>query len=106
MKDIKHFKYIKTYSFVRFLKEYGYSMNDVSGYSIGWKEQHNNNVLRVYIIYFNVSEYKLFRVLYLKDFNEYEQTRLGVKINKLLSWYDSANIAKYKYNNRYIIAKC
>ena len=106
MKNIKYFKYTNTYSFERFLKKYGYSMDDVSGYSIGWKEQHDGNVLRAYIIYFNIGEYKIFRILFLKDFNEHEQISLGLKINKVLSWYDGSNIVKYKYNGRYIIAKC
>ena len=106
MKNIKCFKYINTYSFERFLSAYSYTISDVNGYSIGWKEQYNGNVLRVYIIYFNDGKYKRFSVLYLKDFNEHEQIRLGFKINKLLMWYDIANVVKYKYNNRYIAAKC
>ena len=106
MKNIKHFKYINTYSFQRFLCKNGYALDDVSGYSIGWKEQHNGNLLRVYVIYFNKGEYKLFSVLYFKNFNEYEEVSSGSKFNKTLSWYDGANIAKYKYGNRYIIAKC
>ena len=105
MKNIKSFKYKNTYSFERFLKGCGYNMDDVSGYNVGWKEQHHGNLLRVYIIYFNNGEYKLFRVLYFKSLNEYEQISSGSKINKTLMWYDSANIAKYKYNDRYIIAK-
>ena len=42
----------------------------------------------------------------IKDFNEYEQSSSGSKINKTLMFYDDADIVKYKYNNRYIIAKC
>ena len=84
MKNIKCFKYINTYSFERFLRDNGYTLDDISGYSIGWKEQYNGNVLKVYIIYFNFGKYKLFRVLFLKDFNEYEQISSGLKINKLL----------------------
>ncbi len=106
MKDIKSFKYKNTYTFERFLRAYGYSMDDISGYSIGWKEQYNGNVLRVYIIYFNDGKYKRFSVLYLKDVNEYKEISTGLKINKLLMWYDSANIVKYKVDNRYIVAKC
>ena len=106
MKNIKSFKYKNTYSFERFLRGYGYTFSDVSGYSTGWKEQYNGNTLRVYIIYFNFGKYKRFSVLYLKDFNEYEQVSSCSKINKVLSWYDTANIVKYKHNDRYIVAKC
>ena len=67
MKDIKRFKYIDTNSFERFIREYGYRISDINGYSVGWTEQYQNNLLRVYIVYFNNGEYKLFRVLYLKD---------------------------------------
>ena len=104
MKNIKHFKYKNTYSFNCFLCECGYSVDDVNGYSVGWKEQYNGNLLRVYIIYFNIGKYKLFRVLFLKDFNEYEQIISCSKINKLLMWYDSANIVRYKRNDKYAIA--
>lgn len=106
MKDIKYFKYKNTYSFERFLRDNGYSFDDINGYSTGWKEQYDGNVLRVYVIYFNIGKYKFFKVLYLKDFNEYKQISSSAKINKTLMWYDNANIAKYKHNNRNIIAKC
>ena len=106
MKNIKSFKYKNTYSFERFLREYGYTFSDVSGYSVGWKEQYNGNLIRVYIIYFNDGKYKRFSVLYLKSRNEYEQICSGSKINKTLMWYDIANIVKYKYNDSYIVAKC
>ena len=106
MKNINYFKYKNTYTFEKFLHKYGYNMDDIYGYSIGWKEQYDGNVLRVYIIYFNEGKYKRFSVLFLKDFNEYEQSSSGSKINKTLMWYDDADIVKYKHNNRYIIAKC
>ena len=106
MKDIKSFKYKNTYSFERFLSSCGYVFSDINGYSIGWKEQSNGNVLKVYIIYFNNGQYKRFSVLFLKNIDEYEQVSSGAKINKTLSWYEDANIVKYKYNERYIIAKC
>ena len=70
MKDIKSFKYKNTFSFEKFLCEHHYWVDDVSGYSIGWKEQYNGNVLRVYIIYFNNGKYKLFRVVFFKSFDE------------------------------------
>ena len=106
MKNIKNFKYENTYSFERFLKDYGYSMDDVKGYSVGWKEQYHGNILKIYNIYFNDDEYEYFKVVYFKDINEYRQSALGFNGEKLLDWHDDANIVKYKYNNRYIIAKC
>ena len=101
MKNIKHFKYKNTYEFNVFLKDYRYEIDDISGYSVGWNEYYNGNVLRVYIIYFNNGEYKLFRIVYFKSFNEYNQTYLGLNNNKLLSWYDSANIVKFKFKDIY-----
>ena len=96
MKDIKHFMYKNTYEFERFLSATSKRLDDVSGYSVGWKEHYNGNVLRVYIIYLNNSEYKLFRIVYFKNIFECNNARLGVINNKLLMWYDSANIRKYK----------
>lgn len=105
MKSIKSFKYKNTNSFERFLCEHGYHLSDVSGYSIGWKEQYDGNTLKVYIIYFNTGKYERFSILFLKNIDEYKQISSGVKINKTIMWYDNANIAKYKYNDRNIIAK-
>lgn len=101
MKDIKHFIYKNIYEYDKFLKKYGYMKDDVNGYSTGWKEEYHGNFLKVYIIYFNDGEYKLFRVIYFKDINEYDKARLGVYNNKLLSWYDSANVRKYKVKDIY-----
>ena len=110
MKSIKYFKYKNTFSFEKFLCEYGYWVENIAGFKFGWKEQHHGNILKVYMIYFNDGEYKLFRVLYLKSLNEYQQLSLGLKINKLLMWYDSANVIKYKVkdvwgmNDKYVVA--
>lgn len=105
MKNIKHFKYKNTNSFGRFLREYGFNLTDVNGYSIGWNEKYDGNVLKVYIIYFNDGKYGRFSILFLKNIDEYKQISAGIKINKTISWFDAANIAKYKYNDKYIIAK-
>ena len=102
MKNIKNFKFKNTLGFLGFLCACGYALSDVAGYSMGWKEQYKGNVLKVYMIYFNNGEYKLFRIIYFKDFNEYHQCRLGFINNKLLSWYDSADVRKYKTNGRFV----
>ena len=102
MKSIKSFRYKNKNAFKKFLCGYGYDLSDVAGYSLGWKEQFKGNVLKVYMIFFNNGEYKLFRIVYFKDFNEYHQCRLGFINNKLLSWYDSADIRKYKTNGRFV----
>ena len=106
MKNIKCFKYINTYSFERFLSAYGYSLEDVKGFSFAGKKQYHGNILKIYNIHFNDGEYEYFKEVYFKDINEYKQSRLGFNGEKLLEWYDIANVVKYKYNSRYIIAKC
>ena len=97
MKNIKSFKYVNTDKFNVFLKDYGYSLDDVSGYSVGWTEQYHNNVLKVYNIHFKDGEKIYFKVVYFKDFNEYRQSALGFNGEKLLNWYQDANIRKYKH---------
>ena len=103
MKNIKYFKYWYKYEFEKFLKSYGYSLDDVAGFKFGWKEQYRGNILKVYMIYFNDGEYKLFRVAFFKSFNECNQCRLGIINNKLLMWYDSSNIKHYKLSGKYIL---
>ena len=97
MKNIKHFKYKDAYSFDRFLSAYGYSLDDVKGFSFAEKRQHNGNILKIYNIHFNDGEYEYFKVVYFKDFNEYKQTFLGFNGEKLLMWYNDANIIWYKF---------
>ena len=109
MKSIKYFKYKNTFEFEKFLCNYHYWVENIKGFKYGWKEQYHGNILKVYLIYFNDNEYKLFRIVYFKSLNECEQARLGFIKNKLLMWYDSANIVKYKFkdiygmNDRYVI---
>ena len=109
MKNIKYFKYKNTFSFEKFLCDNHYWVEDIKGFKFGWKEQYRGNVLKAYMIYFNDGEYKIFRVVYFKSLNECDKSRLGVKINKLVMWYDSANVVKYKVkdiygmNDRYVI---
>ena len=99
MKNIKYFKYKNTFAFEKFLCNYGYWVENITGFSYGWKEQYHGNFLKVYLIYFNDGEYKLFRIVYFKSFNECNSARLGFINNKLLMWYDDANVRKYKTND-------
>ena len=101
MRNIKYFKYRNTYKFEHFLSNNRYWEEDVKGFKFGWKEQYHGNILKVYTIYFNDGEYKLFRVVYFKSFKEYNQSRLALINNKLLMWYDSANVIEYKSKDIY-----
>ena len=96
MKSIKYFQYKNTFAFEKFLCDNGYWVENITGFSYGWKEQYHGNILKVYFIHFNDGEYELFRIVYFKSFNECNSARLGLINNKLLMWYDDANIRKYK----------
>ena len=98
MKNIKYFKYMNTKYFNVFLKEYGYKLDDVKGFSFIGKKQYRGNVLKIYFIHFNDGEKEYFKVAYFKSFNECKQSSLGFNGNKLLSWYNDANIRKYRLN--------
>ena len=102
MKNIKSFKYWYSYEFERFLSAYGYKIEDVKGFSVSSIKRYHGNILKTYIIYFNDDEYEYFKVVYFKSFNECNQSRLGFKGDKMLRWYEDANIRKYKLNNEYI----
>ena len=97
MISIKYFKYINTKQFNVFLSEYGYSMDDVVGFSFNNKEHYNGNILKEYTIYFSDHDHAFFKVVYFKSFNECNQSRLGFNGSKLLEWYEDANIRKYKH---------
>ena len=96
MKNIKYFKYKNKNKFNVFLKEYGYTIGDVKGFSVEHIERYHGNVLKIYSIYFNDDEYEYFKVVYFKSLNEYHRSRLGFNGNKLLKWYEYANIRMYK----------
>ena len=96
MKSIKLFKYKDTCEFMAFLVAYGYKLNDVKGFKFIEKKQHCGNVLKLYFICLNDGEEVCFTVADFKDFNEYHQSRLGFKGDKLLSWYEDANVRRYK----------
>ena len=85
MKSIKCFKYFSEKCFGYFLKDYGYTIDDVKGYSISSIKQYHGNVLKTYIVYFKDGEHEYFKVVCFKNFNEYHQSSLGFKGDKLLS---------------------
>ena len=92
MKSIKLFKYINKEKFNIFLNAYGYTLDDVKGFSLAEKRQYRGNVLKIYHINFKDGEYEYFKVVCFRSFNEYYQSKLGFNGNKLLVWYEDANI--------------
>ena len=84
MKSIKLFKYRNTRKFEEFLSSYGYKLENVIGFSFVERKQYSKNVLIEYCIHFNDGEREYFRVVCFKNFNEYQQARLGFKGEKLL----------------------
>ena len=94
--NIKFFKYFNKKQFSVFLKEYGYSLDDVKGFSFVGTERYRGNILKTYFIHFNDGEYEYFKIVLFKNLNEYEQSGLGFRGDKLLSWFESANIRFYK----------
>ena len=98
MKDIKYFKYKDTNAFEKFLSAYGYKIGNVKGFSYVGQKQYNGNVLKEYFIHFDDDEKEYFKVVYFKNFNEYNQARLGFSYEKLSCWYGSAWVIKYKTN--------
>ena len=110
MKNIKYFKYKNTYEYNKFLKEYGYILDDVKGFSVSVIHHYRGNIFKSYIIYFKDDNLALFKVVCFKSLNECHQSRLGFNGNTLLEWYRDANIIKYKVkdvwgiNDKYVIA--
>ena len=110
MKNIKQFKYKNTYNFDRFLKDYGYTLDDVEEYSLSSIKRYHGNILKIYKVYVYDGESVYFSVVYFKSLNELDQSRLGFKGDKLLKWYEDANIRKYKVkdiwgmDDKYVIA--
>ena len=103
MKSIKSFKYWYGYEFEKFLKDYGYTIDDVKGFSVSGIKRYNGNILKTYKIYVFDGESVYFSVAHFKSFNECNQSRLGFNGNKMLVWYQKANIKFYKLNDEYII---
>ena len=110
MKNIKQFKYKNTLDFEKFLDEYGYKLKDVKGFSFAGKKQYNGNILKEYFIHFKDGEREYFREVSFKSLNDLHQARLGFKGDKLLDWYQDANVVWYKVkdiwgmDDKYVIA--
>ena len=102
MKNIKQFKYWYSYEFEKCLADYGYTIDDVKGYSVSSIMRYRGNVLKTYIVYVYDGESVYFSVAYFKSFNEYNKAWLGFNGDKLLQWYNKAAIKQYKLNNEYI----
>ena len=96
MKSIKSFKYRDTAKFANFLSSYDYKLEDVVGFSLSERKQYDNNILKEYCIYFKDDEYEYFKVVCFKDFNEYHQAKWGFSSNKLVNWFEDADIKEYK----------
>ena len=101
MKSIKSFKYINTKQFNVFLEECNYKLKDIFGFESSWKEQYHGNILKEYTIFFKNGEYKHFKVVYFKSLNECQQSRLGFNGERLLEWYQDANVVWYKVKDIY-----
>lgn len=102
MKNIKYFKYWYSYELDKCLKEYGYTLDDVKGFSVSSITRYHGNILKTYIIYVYDGESVYFSIAYFKSFNEYNRTWLGFNGDRLLQWYNKAPIKLYKLNNEYI----
>ena len=102
MKSIKSFKYVSKKCFSYFLKDYGYHLEDVKGFGVAGQKQYHGNILKEYSIHFNDGEYEYFKVATFKNFNEYKQASLGFNSNKLISWWENANVKAYKVCNEVI----
>ena len=96
MKSIKLFKYKNTSAFENLLSSYEYKLEDVKGFKFIEKKQYCGNVLKLYFICLNDGEEICFTVVVFKSFNEYHQSRLGFRGDKLLGWFEDAGIRKYK----------
>ena len=99
MKNIKSFKYKNTYEFEKCLNGYGYTIDDVIGFSVSAIHHYHGNIFKSYIIYFKDEYLACFKVVCFKSFNEYRQSGLGFNGNTLLGWYQDANIKAYKVIN-------
>ena len=96
MNNIKRFKYWYSYEFERCLKDYGYTLDDVKGFSVSSIKRYRGNILKTYIVYVYDGESVYFSVAYFKSFNEYRQSALGFNGERLLSWYNKAAIKQYQ----------
>ena len=102
MKNIKRFKYWYSYEFEKCLKDHGYTIDDVKGYSVSAIHHYRGNIFKTYKVYIYDGESVYFSVAYFKSFDEYNKTWLGFSGDKLLQWYKKAIIKLYKLSNEYV----
>ena len=102
MKSIKSFKHFGKRCFKYFLKDCGRPLEDVKGFSFAKRKQYRGNVLKTYSIKFKDGKKEYFKAAYFKDFNEYHQSSLGFKGNKLLRWWEDSDVKAYKKCNETI----
>ena len=103
MKNIKLFKYWYSYEFEKCLKDYGYTIDDVKGFSVSSVKRYHGNILKTYIAYIYDGESVYFSVAYFKSFNEYNKAWLGFSGNKMLLWYEVSIIKHFKLNGEYVL---
>ena len=96
MKNIKLFKFKDTSEFWVFLNSYGYKFEDVKGFGFDEQKQLYGNILKWYKIYFKDGEYEYFKVVIFKDWHEYRQALLGFSCNKLINWFEDAELSEIK----------
>ena len=96
MKSIKSFKYVDENNFNVFLNDYGYTLDDVKGFSVSEIKRYRCNILKTYEIYFKDGEKESFKVAVFESHNEYKQSALGFNGNMLLDWWENAHIRMYK----------
>ena len=106
MKSIKFFKFKDTDAFKNLLNSYDYKSEDVRGFKFIERKQYCGNVLTLYFICMEDGEEICFTVADFKNFNEYHQTRLGFKGDKLLSWFEDSCIRRYKKSDGSYFTKC
>ena len=92
MKSIKYFKYKNKDAFKYFLSSYDYKLDDVKGFSFAEQKQYRGNVLKWYKVHFKNGEYEYFKVVIFRSFNAYYDAKLGFSGNKLLEWYENADV--------------
>ena len=103
MKRIKYFMYINTYNFQKCLNEYGYNLSDAVGFNLSYKWCYRGNLLKQYIIYLSDNNHIYFLTADFKSFNEYQQSRLGFSGERLLRWCETANVRRYRIDDKYVI---
>lgn len=102
MKSIKCFKYWYSYEFEKCLEDYGYTLDDVEGFSISSIRRCRGNILKIYKVYVYEGEGIYFSVAYFKSFDEYNKCWLGFNGDRLLNWYKTSIINLYKADGEYV----